>query len=166
LLVALPQSTRGQKSDDIMHVLISDLEEKGTYPDAPYILAHPLLTPEIAKLIENAGKHWVGQLEGRCFIQWEGPWRRLEQVAAKLRQESPQGFRAVLVSCTDGTSKMVRIFSRTVRLDHYGRKRIVIMHETTDLIDTPVFLFTDALFWEGHRIAQLWQYRWEKRMFL
>jgi hypothetical protein len=53
-----------------------------------------------------------------------------------------------------------------VRLDHYKRKRIVIIHETEDLTDTPVFLFSDALFWEGHRIAQLWQYRWEERMFL
>jgi hypothetical protein len=167
LLAALPNRIRLQRPDDIVYALIADLEEKRTFPDAQYVLAGRLLTPRLAKFIESTGKHWVGQLEGRCPIQWEGPWLRLEQVAEKLRLESPQSFRVVTVQSANEAEegKKLQIFSRSVRLDHYGRKRIVILHEAADLSDPPVFLFTDALFWEGHRIVQMWQYRWEEKMF-
>jgi len=166
LLALLPSSSRAQEPSDVAYALVADLEEKGTFPDAHYVLAERLLTPRLAKLIESVGKHWVGQLEGRCPIQWEGPWLRLEQVAEKLREESPQSFRSSSILDTHEVSRPVYIFSRSVRLDHYGRKRIVIMHGTEDLSDPPLFLFIDALFWEGRRIVQMWQYRWEERMFL
>ena len=164
LIAALPRGVKEKKPAEIVYTLISDLEQRQMFPEAPYVLGGRLLTPGLARLIENRGKHWVGQLEGHCPIQWAGPWLALDQVAKKLQKESPDSFRAVAINRTDGTSLPVYLFSRSVRLDHYGRKRIVILHEAADFTDTPVFLFTDALFWEAHRIAQLWQYHCDERL--
>ena len=52
-----------------------------------------------------------------------------------------------------------------VRLKKYGKKRLVIAHETEDLSDTPRFLLTDALNWEITRIIQTWNYRWSVEVF-
>jgi len=52
-----------------------------------------------------------------------------------------------------------------VRLKRYGRKRLVIVHETHDLTDEPRFLLTDATHWESRKIIQTWNYRWASEIF-
>ncbi len=39
------------------------------------------------------------------------------------------------------------------------------MHEESDLNDTPRYLITDALHWEGGRMLQTWSYRWSSELF-
>jgi len=164
-LTVLPKTFTARNPGGIVHALIVDLERRATFPQAHYALADRLLTPKLARVIESAGKHWVGQLEGTCPIQWEGPWSTIGKVAKLIRHNSPQSFREVSICDTDGVSKILYIFTRSLRVDNYGRKRIVIAYENADLVGTPLFLFTDALYWEGHRIMQTWQYCWEEHMF-
>ncbi len=52
-----------------------------------------------------------------------------------------------------------------VRLKKYGRKRLVIVHETSDLSDAPRFLLTDALHWDASRVFTTWSYRWSVEIF-
>ena len=42
----------------------------------------------------------------------------------------------------------------------YGRKRLVIVHETAELSDAPRFLLTDALHWDSSRVFATWSFRW------
>ncbi|MGP1387571.1 MAG: hypothetical protein ACTS2F_28685 [Thainema sp.] len=44
--------------------------------------------------------------------------------------------------------KEIWAFSKVVRLKTIGRKRIVIVHQTQELTDSPRFLVTDALHWD------------------
>ena len=55
--------------------------------------------------------------------------------------------------------------SKVFRLKKIGRKRIVIVHETTDLSNSPRFLVTDALHWDVSRIAITGRYRWPCEIF-
>lgn len=165
-IAALPESIAGQTLSAVALAIIADLERKKIFPQAHYALAGRLLTPELARLIENEEKHWVGQLEGSCPIQWEGPWARIEQVAEQLCHSSPESFREARIQNADATCSLWYIFTRSVRLDSYGRKRIVIAYNSPDLSDTPLYLFTDALYWEGRRVVQMWQYRWDEQFFL
>ena len=57
-------------------------------------------------------------------------------------------------------SERFGLIPTVVRLKKYGRKRLVIIHETSDLSDVPRFLLTDALHWDGSRVFATWSYRW------
>ncbi|MGF1571218.1 MAG: hypothetical protein ACFCVD_24605 [Nodosilinea sp.] len=56
-------------------------------------------------------------------------------------------------------------FTKVVRLKKYGRKRLVIVHETANLSDPPRYLLTDALTWERGRMIRTWTYRWPVEVF-
>jgi hypothetical protein len=101
----------------------------------------------------------VSELEVARHIQWQGRWRRVDEVAAELRQQHPESFRSMKVSCRNGEEKCFWAFTKVVRLKRYGRKRLVIVHEQPDLSDAPRFLLTDALHWESRRVIQTWSYR-------
>jgi hypothetical protein len=119
----------------------------------------------LTRLIESRGKHWVSEVEVSRHIQWVGQWRRVDEVAAELRQQHPESFRPVEVSCRNGEEKVFFAFTKVVRLKRYGRKRLVIGHEQPDLSDAPRFLLTDALHWESGRVIQTWSYRWASEVF-
>jgi len=156
---------RGKRPADAILDIIAYIEREKLFPEAHYAFDAGLLTPKLTRLIEETGKHWVSELEGSCRIQWEGPWRSLERVAEDLRRESSLSFRSFFIRLPNKETKTFRAFTRSVRLDHYGRKRIVIVHEQMDLKDTPYFLFTDALYWEGSRVLETWLYRWKEEFF-
>jgi hypothetical protein len=116
-------------------------------------------------MIEHKGKHWVSELECSRHILWRSQWRRIDAVAAELRENAPQSFRPLQVHCRNGETKTFWAFTKTVRLRRYGRKRIVIVHEQEDLTDPPRFLLTDALHWESGRIIETWSFRWSAELF-
>ena len=80
----------------------------------------------------------------------------MDEVGAELRQYHPESFRKVEVSCRNGEKKVFLAFTKVVRLKRYGRKRLVIVHEQSELTDAPRFLVTEALHWESGRVIQTW----------
>jgi len=91
-------------------------------------------------------------------IQWQGHWRRVDDVAADLRHQHPESCREVRVSCRNGEEKVFFVLTKVVRLKRYGRKRLVMVHERQELSNTPRFWVTDALHWESGRVIQTWSY--------
>lgn len=81
---------------------------------------------------------------------------------------------------TSGTSRKLSPYSRAMSqwrdetdlgiyqsgaVKKFGRKRLVMVHETEDLQDAPRFLLTDALHWESGRVMQTWSDRWSCEVF-
>ena len=149
-----------KKRTEIALAIAQQLEEEGHFPQAHYAFDNGLLTLELTRLIERQGKHWVSEVECSRHIQWQGQWQRVYTVAATLRREHPASFRAVRGRCRNGETKSYWVFTKSVRLKRYGRKRLVLVHEQPDLRDTPRFLRTDALHWESGRVIETWSYRW------
>jgi hypothetical protein len=89
----------------------------------------------------------------------------VDAVAAALRHGHPESFRPVWVGCRHGDTKQYWAFTKVVRLKHYGRKRLVIVHEHAELTDTPRFFLTDAQYWESGRVLETWSYRWASEVF-
>ena len=58
-----------------------------------------------------------------------------------------------------------KIFTKQVRLKRYGQKRLVIVHDTSDLSGTPRYYLTDALHWDSVRTLETWSYRWSSEIF-
>jgi hypothetical protein len=111
------------------------------------------------------GKHWVSEGECSRHSQWQGQWRRVDAIAAERRRDHPESFRPVRVHCRNGDIKQRWAFTKVVRLQRYGRKRLVMVHEQADLSDAPRFLLTDALHWESGRVLETWSYRWASEIF-
>jgi hypothetical protein len=154
-----------RKRTEIAVEIVRQLEAEGQFPQAHYAFDNGVLTLELTRLIESRGKHWVSELEVSRHIQWQGHWRRVDEVGAELRHHHPESFRPVKVSCRNGEEKVFFAFTQVVRLKRYGRKRLVIMHEPEDLTDAPRFLLTDAVHWESGRVIQTWSYRWASEVF-
>jgi hypothetical protein len=154
-----------KKRTEMAVEIVQQLEQEGHFPQAPYAFDNGVLTLELTRIIEGVGKHWVSELESSRHIQWFGQWRRVDEIAATLRQEHPESFRPVRVRCRNGDIKHCWVFTKVVRLKRYGRKRLVIVHEAAELTDAPRFLVTDALHWESGRVIETWSYRWASEIF-
>lgn len=154
-----------KKRTEIALEIVRQIESEGNFPAANYAFDNGVLTLDLTRLIEQSGKHWVSELESSRNINWQGEWKRVDQVGATLRQEHRESFRPYEVRCRNGEAKKFWAFTKVVRLKRYGRKRLVIVHESEDLTDTPRFLVTDALHWESGRVIETWSYRWAAEVF-
>lgn len=154
-----------RKRTEIARDLVEQLETEGQFPHAHYAFDNGVLTLELTRLIESKGKHWVSEIESSRHILWDNQWQRVDAVAAHLRSQHPQSFRTLTIACRNGQSKTVWAFTKVIRLKRYGRKRLVIVHEQSDLGDAPRFLLTDAQHWESTRVIETWNYRWPCEVF-
>src|SRR5262245_20212992 len=116
-----------KKRTDMAVEIVQQLEHEGHVPQANYAFDTGLLTGELARCIEEAGKHWVSEVECARHIQWQGQWRRVDGVAAELPHGHPESFRPVRVRCRNGDLKQYWAFTKVVRLKRYGRKRLVMV---------------------------------------
>src|SRR4029453_14343561 len=149
-----------QKRPEIAREIVQEVEHEGHFPQAHYAFDNGVLSLELTRGIEQAGKHWVSELERSRHIQWQGQWRRVDAVATALRQAHPESFRRGQVRCRNGETKAFWAFTKVVRLKRYGRKRLVIVQESDTLSDAPRFLLTDALHGESSRVLETWSDRW------
>lgn len=141
------------------------LESEGQFPNADYAFDQGVLSHPLTEVIENKGKHWVTEIERSRHVMWDGQWQRVERVAETLKTDHRESFRHKLVCCRNGEKRDIWAFTKVVRLKKYGRKRLVIVHETSDLSDNPRFLLTDANHWDASRVFSTWSYRWSVEIF-
>lgn len=151
---------RYRKRTEMAVDIVKQIESEGHYPDADYAFDQGVLTLPLTSLIESAGKHWVSEIERTRLILWKSQWQQVQQVAEPLRQDHPESFRHKRVRCRNGEVREIWAFTKVVRLKKYGRKRLVIIHEKSDLSDAPRFLLTDALHWDAARVFATWSFRW------
>jgi hypothetical protein len=154
-----------QKRTAMAVAIVKQLEAEGHFPQAHYAFDHGVLSLELTRGIEQAGKHWVSELARARHIHWQSQWQRGAAVAAALRGAQPDSFRPVRVRCRNGETKSFWAFTKVVRLKRYGRKRLVMVHEQADLSAEPRLLLSDARHWESGRVIETWSYRWASEIF-
>jgi len=154
-----------KKCTEIIVESVLRIEEEGLFPLANYAFDNGVLCLELAQCIEKAGKHWVSKAEKSRNVMWKGKWTRLDVVDEELCQKHPESFREIEVLERNGEKKKYWVFTKTLRLKRYGRKRVVIIHESQDLSDAPRFLLTDAKHWNSVKVLQVWSYRWASEIF-
>jgi len=154
-----------KKRTELFVEIVQRLEEEGNFPDVAYVFDNGVLSRSLTLYIEAQGKYWLSDLEKSRNITWKGDWRRVDDVAEELRREHPQAFRKHTVLLRNGETRTCWIFSKVVRLKRYGKLRLFIVHDEEDLSDTPQYLVTNALHWEGTKAIQTWSYRWTSEVF-
>lgn len=154
-----------RKRTEIAVDIVRQLEREGKFPNADYAFDQGVLSRPLTEIIEKSGKHWVTEIERSRNIMWNGQWQRVDHIAEELNTNHPESFRPKLVRCRNGKQREIWAFTKVVRLKKYGRKRLVIVHEKSDLSDAPRFLLTDALHWDASRVFATWTYRWSVEIF-
>jgi hypothetical protein len=154
-----------KKCTEIAVEIVVRIEEEGLFPLAHYAFDNGVLCLELTKCIEKAGKHWVSKAEKSRNVMWNGKWTRVDAVDEELCRNNSESFREIEVLERNGEKKKYWVFTKTLRLKRYGRKRLVIIHESQDLSDTPRFLLTDAKHWNAVKVIQVWSYRWSSEVF-
>jgi len=154
-----------RKRTEIAVEIVSQIEMEGQFPHADYAFDQGVLSRPLTELIEAKDKHWVTEVERSRNIMWNGQWQRVDQVAEGLKTAHPDSFRHKSVRCRNNEPREIWAFTKVVRLKKYGRKRLMITHEKSDLSDHPRFLLTDALHWDASRIFTCWSYRWPVETF-
>ncbi len=119
-----------KKRTEIALEIVQQIEQEGHFPNANYAFDNGVLTLPLTRFIESCDKHWVSEIECSRHIQWRGEWKRTDEIQAFLKEEHPETFRAIKVKCRNGEIKQFWAFTKVVRLKRYGRKRLVIVHET------------------------------------
>ena len=150
---------------ELFIAMVQQIEAEGQFPTADYAFDAGVCSAALTTVIEQAGKHWVSELACNRSVLWHNQWMRINALAQQLRRDSPHSFRAYRIRQRNGEVKEMWAFSKVVRLKKIGRKRIVIIHETEELSDSPRFLVSDALHWDVSRIAITWSYRWPCEIF-
>jgi hypothetical protein len=154
-----------KKRTEIALEMVVRIEEEGLFPSANYAFDNGVLTLDLTRYIESQDKHWVSEIECSRNINWSGEWQRVDTVAETLRRDHLESFRHIKVNCRNGETREHWVFTKQVRLKRYGQKRLVIVHDTSDLSGTPRYYLTDALHWESVRILETWSYRWSSEIF-
>ena len=154
-----------KKCTEISVNIVVQIEEEGHFTLANYAFDNGVLCLELTRCIEKYGKHWVSKAEKSRNVMWNGKWTRVDVVDEELCKKHPESFREIEVLERNGEKKKYWVFTKTLRLKRYGRKRLVIIHESQDLSDTPLFLLTDAKHWNSVKVIQVWSYRWSSEIF-
>ena len=154
-----------QTRTDLFLALVTQLEDEGHFPDADYVFDNGVLSRPVTKYIESRGKHWLSEIEKSRNINWKGEWRRVDSVTDELRRTHPEAFRKHTATLRNGRTRTCWIFSKVVRLKRYGKLRLVIVYDEANLSDTPQYLVTNALHWEGTKAIRTWSYRWTSEVF-
>ena len=154
-----------RKRTEMAVEIVRQIEDEGHFQEANYAFDNGVLTLVLTRLIEGRGKHWVSEIECSRHINWEGRWRRADEVDDELRTRHPESFRPIKVKGRNGKERKYWAFTKVVRLKRHGRKRIAIVHEKEDLSDAPRCLLSDALHWESGRVIETWNYRWPAEIF-
>lgn len=154
-----------RKRTEIAVEIVRQIESEGQFPNADYAFDQGVLSYPLTEEIEANRKHWVTEIERSRNVMWNGQWQRVDGIAETLKTDYQKSFRHKLVCCRNGEKRDIWAFTKVVRLKKYGRKRLVIVHEKSDLSDTPRLLLTDALHWDASRIFATWSYRWSVEIF-
>ncbi len=78
-----------RKRTDIAVEIVRPFEAEGQFPQAHYAFDNGVLCLPLTCVIEAYGKHGVSELEKSRLIQWQGQWRRIDELPFELRSAVP-----------------------------------------------------------------------------
>src|SRR5215475_3508223 len=79
-----------RKRTEMVVEMVRLIESEGQFPKADYALDNGVLTLDLTQLIESKDNHWVSEIECSRNINWEGHWRRVDEVDDQLRTQHPE----------------------------------------------------------------------------
>jgi hypothetical protein len=136
--------------------LIDEMESSGIAPNA-YAVDSSLFAPEVIGRIEQSDKPWVADSSKNRILYYKDQQYNCETFQQTISRES---FKEV-TACINGQERTRWMFSCTVRIRRYGKVRIAIIYDNADKQGDPIYVFTQMLFWNMHKILSVRLHRWD-----
>ena len=140
--------------------LINEMESSGVAPNA-YAVDSGLFAPEVIERIEQSGKPWVADSAKNRIVYYKDQRYNCETFQQTIPKES---FKEVTVHIR-GQERTRWMYSCTVRIRRYGKVRFAIIYDNPDKHGEPVYVFTQMLFWDIHKILSVRLHRWDIESF-
>ena len=140
--------------------LIDEMESSGIAPNA-YAVDSGLFAPEVIDRIEQSDKPWVADSAKNRVVYYKDQRYNCETFQQTIPKES---FKEVTVHIR-GQERTRWMFSCTVRIRRYGKVRFAIIYDNSDKHGEPVYVFTQMLFWDIHKILSVRLHRWDIESF-
>jgi len=140
--------------------LIDEMESSEIAPNA-YAVDSGLFAPEVIDRIEQSDKPWVADSAKNRVVYYKDQRYNCETFQQTIPKES---FKEVTVHIR-GQERTRWMFSCTVRIRRYGKVRFAIIYDNSDKHGEPVYVFTQMLFWDIHKILSVRLHRWDIESF-
>jgi SRSO17 transposase len=136
--------------------LIDEMESSELAPDA-YAVDSSLFDPVVIERIEQAEKPWVADSEKNRILYHKGQNYNCETFNQTIAKES---FREITISIRH-QERTRWMFTCTVRIRRYGKVRFAIIYDNPDKQGEPIYVFTNMLVWNNHKILSVRSHRWD-----
>ncbi len=136
--------------------LIDEMESSGVAPNA-YAVDSGLFAPEVIERIEQSDKPWVADSAKNRTVYYKDQKYNCETFQQTISKEL---FKETTVHIR-GQERTRWMYSRTVRIRRYGKVRFAIIYDNPDKHGEPVYVFTQMLFWNIHKILSVRLHRWD-----
>ncbi len=127
--------------------LIDEMESSGVAPNA-YAVDSGLFAPEVIERIEQSDKPWVADSAKNRVVYYKDQRYNCET----FQQTIPKEFFKEATVHIRGQERTHWMYSCTVRIRRYGKVRFAIIYDNSDKHGEPVYVFTQTLFWDIHKI--------------
>jgi len=147
---------QAKTKDQLAVELIDEMESSDLAPDA-YAVDSSLFVPVVIERIQQAQKPWVADSEKNRILYHKGQSYNCETFNQTISKES---FRETTITIRH--QEQTRwIFTITVRIRRYGKVRFAIIYDNPDKQGEPIYVFTNMLVWNNHKILSVRSHRWD-----
>ncbi len=136
--------------------LIDEMEASQVAPSA-YVVDNGLFAPLVIERIQQADKPWVADSEKTRILYYKGQEYNCERFQQTIPKES---FKEVTVSIRH-KERTRWVFTCSVRIRRYGKVRFAIIYDNPDKKGDPIYVFTNMLVWNAHKILSVRMHRWD-----
>jgi len=148
--------TKAQLAVELIDEMESSRESNKLAPDA-YAIDSGLFDPVVIERIQQAQKPWVADSEKNRIVYHKGQSYNCETFNQTIAKES---FKETTISIRH--QEQTRwIFTITVHIRRYGKVRFAIIYDNPDKQGEPIYVFTNMLVWNNHKILSVRSHRWD-----
>ncbi len=136
--------------------LIDEMEASDVAPNV-YAVDSSLLSPVVIGRIQQTDKPWVADSQRNRILYYKGQEYNCETFQQTIPKES---FKKVTVSVRHKEQSRW-VFTCSVRIRRYGKVRLAIIYDNPDKQGDPIYVFSNMLIWNAHKILSVRLHRWD-----
>ena len=136
--------------------LIDEMESSNLAPNA-YAVDSSLFDPIVIQRIQTTGKPWLADSEKNRILYYKRQSYNCETFNETIPKES---FKEVTITIRH--QEQTRwMFTITVHIRRYGKVRFAIIYDNPNKHGEPIYVFTNMLVWDNHKLLSVRSHRWD-----